>query len=232
MCHPFFDELRVEGARMPNGKDFPLLFNFTREGAFCVICARSRTTKADVRAAVCPLNRAFRTSGSHPHARTAPLRARPGSALDSFGQLRADTIGADEDPPGLNARQRSMAQAGRMSERPVCSCFYLTIFCCCSTSWLDLYLFSLSLFLLPLILVLRLMLRVALGPPHCRGYVLNPNCLIRSVPTSGCIHVNDVHCQSQECRLHMSGVVCYGYMCHESVRRHRECSRSPLQTLR
>lgn len=33
MCHPFFDELRVQGARMPNGKDFPPLFDFTREGA-------------------------------------------------------------------------------------------------------------------------------------------------------------------------------------------------------
>jgi glycogen synthase kinase 3 beta len=32
MVHPFFDELRVEGARMPNGKDFPPLFDFTREG--------------------------------------------------------------------------------------------------------------------------------------------------------------------------------------------------------
>ena len=32
MCHPFFDELRVEGAKMPNGKEFPPLFNFTREG--------------------------------------------------------------------------------------------------------------------------------------------------------------------------------------------------------
>ena len=32
MCHPFFDELRVEGQRMPNGKDFPPLFDFTREG--------------------------------------------------------------------------------------------------------------------------------------------------------------------------------------------------------
>ncbi|TRM61702.1 kinase-like domain-containing protein [Schizophyllum amplum] len=31
MVHPFFDELRVEGARMPNGKDFPPLFDFTRE---------------------------------------------------------------------------------------------------------------------------------------------------------------------------------------------------------
>jgi glycogen synthase kinase 3 beta len=31
MVHPFFDELRVEGARMPNGKEFPRLFDFTRE---------------------------------------------------------------------------------------------------------------------------------------------------------------------------------------------------------
>ncbi|KAI0033243.1 Pkinase-domain-containing protein [Vararia minispora EC-137] len=31
MVHPFFDELRAEGAKMPNGKDFPPLFNFTRE---------------------------------------------------------------------------------------------------------------------------------------------------------------------------------------------------------
>jgi glycogen synthase kinase 3 beta len=34
MIHPFFDELRVEGARMPNGKEFPLLFDFTHEGEF------------------------------------------------------------------------------------------------------------------------------------------------------------------------------------------------------
>ena len=32
MVHPFFDELRTEGARMPNGKTFPALFDFTREG--------------------------------------------------------------------------------------------------------------------------------------------------------------------------------------------------------
>ncbi|KAI0648209.1 Pkinase-domain-containing protein [Trametes meyenii] len=31
MCHPFFDELRQEGAKMPNGKEFPALFDFTRE---------------------------------------------------------------------------------------------------------------------------------------------------------------------------------------------------------
>jgi glycogen synthase kinase 3 beta len=32
MIHPFFDELRGEGARMPNGKDFPPLMDFSREG--------------------------------------------------------------------------------------------------------------------------------------------------------------------------------------------------------
>ncbi|KAG6829667.1 Glycogen synthase kinase 1 [Tricholoma furcatifolium] len=31
MVHPFFDELRVEGQRMPNGKEFPRLFDFARE---------------------------------------------------------------------------------------------------------------------------------------------------------------------------------------------------------
>lgn len=31
MVHPFFDELRVEGQRMPNGKEFPPLFDFTHE---------------------------------------------------------------------------------------------------------------------------------------------------------------------------------------------------------
>lgn len=34
MVHPFFDELRGEGARMPNQKEFPPLFNFTREGKY------------------------------------------------------------------------------------------------------------------------------------------------------------------------------------------------------
>ncbi len=32
MCQPFFDELRTEGMRMPNGKELPRLFDFTREG--------------------------------------------------------------------------------------------------------------------------------------------------------------------------------------------------------
>ncbi|KAI5453852.1 glycogen synthase kinase 3 [Naganishia albida] len=31
LCHEFFDELRVDGARLPNGKPMPELFNFTRE---------------------------------------------------------------------------------------------------------------------------------------------------------------------------------------------------------
>ena len=38
MVHPLFDELRVEGAKMPNGKEFPLLFDFTREGEQLVVC--------------------------------------------------------------------------------------------------------------------------------------------------------------------------------------------------
>lgn len=33
MVHPLFDELRTEGTRMPNGRDFPRLFDFTKEGA-------------------------------------------------------------------------------------------------------------------------------------------------------------------------------------------------------
>ena len=32
MVHPLFDELRAEGAKMPNGREFPPLFDFTREG--------------------------------------------------------------------------------------------------------------------------------------------------------------------------------------------------------
>ncbi|TDL27200.1 Pkinase-domain-containing protein [Rickenella mellea] len=31
MCHALFDELRQEGMRMPNGKELPRLFDFTRE---------------------------------------------------------------------------------------------------------------------------------------------------------------------------------------------------------
>jgi len=31
MIHKFFDELRQEGVRMPNGREFPRLFDFTRE---------------------------------------------------------------------------------------------------------------------------------------------------------------------------------------------------------
>lgn len=33
MAHPVFDELRYPGARLPNGKPLPPLFNFTKEGA-------------------------------------------------------------------------------------------------------------------------------------------------------------------------------------------------------
>ena len=45
MIHPFFDELRAEGARMPNGKEFPPLFDFTREGVYIALirCGISST---------------------------------------------------------------------------------------------------------------------------------------------------------------------------------------------
>lgn len=32
ICHPFFDELRTGDSRMPNGRDMPPLFNWTKEG--------------------------------------------------------------------------------------------------------------------------------------------------------------------------------------------------------
>ena len=32
MCHEFFDELRIEGSLLPNGRDLPALFDFTRDG--------------------------------------------------------------------------------------------------------------------------------------------------------------------------------------------------------
>lgn len=31
-AHSFFDELRQPGAKMPNGREFPPLFNFTPQG--------------------------------------------------------------------------------------------------------------------------------------------------------------------------------------------------------
>ena len=46
MCHPFFDELRQEGAKMPNGKEFPPLFDFTREGKCTAYSFWSRTCRA------------------------------------------------------------------------------------------------------------------------------------------------------------------------------------------
>ncbi len=31
LCHPFFDELRDENTKLPNGNPLPELFNFTKE---------------------------------------------------------------------------------------------------------------------------------------------------------------------------------------------------------
>lgn len=36
LVHEFFDELRVEGVKLPNGHDMPALFNFTKEGKSAV----------------------------------------------------------------------------------------------------------------------------------------------------------------------------------------------------
>lgn len=46
LCHPFFDELRDENTKLPNGNALPDLFNFTKE-------EKSATT-ADVVAKLTP----------------------------------------------------------------------------------------------------------------------------------------------------------------------------------
>jgi glycogen synthase kinase 3 beta len=46
LCHPFFDELRDENTKLPNGNALPDLFNFTKE-------EKSATT-ADVVATLTP----------------------------------------------------------------------------------------------------------------------------------------------------------------------------------
>jgi hypothetical protein len=40
LVNEFFDELRVEGVKLPNGHDMPALFNFTKEGEsfFSIFC--------------------------------------------------------------------------------------------------------------------------------------------------------------------------------------------------
>ena len=76
MVHPFFDELRVEGARMPNGKDFPPLFNFTREGELAKRLERLQSGITDDN------GRIIREAGSQPPAGAAPLLAGAGFAAD------------------------------------------------------------------------------------------------------------------------------------------------------
>lgn len=47
LCHEFFDELRVEGARLPNGKPMPELFNWTKEGELLsATCGDTHTREA------------------------------------------------------------------------------------------------------------------------------------------------------------------------------------------
>jgi glycogen synthase kinase 3 beta len=40
LVNEFFDELRVEGVKLPNGHDMPALFNFTKEGELVFHCRR------------------------------------------------------------------------------------------------------------------------------------------------------------------------------------------------
>lgn len=70
LVHEFFDELRVEGARLPNGKEMPALFNFTRE---------ELSTRPDLLRQLVP-----------PHAEPA-LRAR-GIDIDEFVPIPLDQL--------------------------------------------------------------------------------------------------------------------------------------------
>jgi len=36
-AHPFFDELRQPSTKMPNGRELPMLFNFTSQGNHILI---------------------------------------------------------------------------------------------------------------------------------------------------------------------------------------------------
>ena len=69
MVHPFFDELRGPETKMPNGKEFPPLFNFTREGlsSFFLVFHTCPLTRA---------NRVERPSRLDQQARTTTRRAR------------------------------------------------------------------------------------------------------------------------------------------------------------
>ena len=75
MTHQFFDELRVEGARMPNGKEFPLLFDFTREGKRC-------DPVGIIRLSNLYLNRTVDSTGFDLKAGSATLRIR--AALTAY----------------------------------------------------------------------------------------------------------------------------------------------------
>ena len=35
-AHAFFNELRQPGSRMPSGREFPPLYNFTAQGMWCI----------------------------------------------------------------------------------------------------------------------------------------------------------------------------------------------------
>lgn len=98
MIHEFFDELRVEGVRMPNGREFPRLFDFTREGEFRLReshdCCRANRTNA-------PRNRAVYSSRSQ-YLPCSPLDlARVGVSRHRLAKFHTHTSGEDENHAGL-----------------------------------------------------------------------------------------------------------------------------------
>jgi hypothetical protein len=106
MVHPFFDELRVEGARMPNGKDFPVLFDFAREGP-CPAFFRVEVLRLTRPA------RALRPPGPQPPAGADVDGARARSARDPARRVRADTARADAHHARLSrARETIRTRVG------------------------------------------------------------------------------------------------------------------------
>lgn len=92
MVHPFFDELRAEGAKMPNGKEFPSLFDFTREGSWAERCC-CVTGGADLRGDC----RALSETRPDSQACTTTLRRGVEVTVNRHQQLQTHTAGAVED---------------------------------------------------------------------------------------------------------------------------------------
>ena len=90
MCHSFFDDLRVEATKMPNGKDLPPLFDFTREGKLDGFSCGSCSLIIRSCRAVDPPRSQFPTC-------SVLVRTRAGLAWHRYTQLYAHTARGVED---------------------------------------------------------------------------------------------------------------------------------------